>query len=596
MASSAFRGFALGSAFAAACSTSATLGVQLNATTSDGGRVPDAGDATVASDGEVPLPDGEVPPETADDARVQDDAASDGSPRVLPMLCDNYPRTAPPGGWESKAVFYGSDNKLLYAVDAEGNRIPDFSYAGYEYGADPPAIPQAVYVDAGRGFFMNMGGDDTARIQAAIDQVGARPAGPDGFRGAVVLGTGVFTLGGPIYVNKSGVVLRGSGHGADGATSTILLATGGNPSARVVLGSGLDNGWTDEIPGTRTSITTTVVAVGSRTFQVADAGRLMFGDNIIIVHALTPAWLAAVDGGNTGSDPAWTADLGPITFNRRVVGRRGNELTLDAPIFNRLDASLSPSYLYLTRRTNIVSHVGIENVWVDTTYQSNDIERHAANSIDVVGAEDAWIRDVTTIHFAYAGVRIQNGVRITIDHVDANDPMANRQPGRMHNFALDARAQLVLVTQSHAQNGRHHFFANSAMNSSGNVILRSSSQSNMDDESTGSIGPFSQGLLFDNVAETGGGSAALGCTTEVGLANAHGWSAAHSVLWNYHFDRGHGAAEKPPTGQNYAIGRGPLSGKIGACVNTTEGFVEQNVGPLRQESLYEAQLCDRLRP
>jgi hypothetical protein len=72
--------------------------------------------------------------------------------------------------------------------------------------------------------------------------------------------------------------------------------------------------------------------------------------------------------------------------------------------------------------------------------------------------------------------------------------------------------------------------------------------------------------------------------------------AVHSVLWNCRFDRGHGYVEKPPTGQNYAIGRGWLAGKIGTCANAMSGFIEQNSGPLRQESLYEAQLCDRLRP
>jgi hypothetical protein len=70
----------------------------------------------------------------------------------------------------------------------------------------------------------------------------------------------------------------------------------------------------------------------------------------------------------------------------------------------------------------------------------------------------------------------------------------------------------------------------------------------------------------------------------------------HSVLWNYRFDRSRGYVEKPPTGQNYAIGRGSLSGSIGQCPNTTPGLIEQYSGALRQESLYEAQTCDRLRP
>jgi hypothetical protein len=440
---------------------------------------------------------------------------------------------------------------------------------------------------------MDDGSDDTPRIQAALDQVGQRQM-QNGYRGAVVLGPGIWNLAGTITLNRSGVVLRGSGHSNDFSSSTVLMARGNNTAARVVLGSGYDNGWNDDWQGTRTNITTSLVTVGSRVFQVADASRLSTGDNIIIVQPLTTAWLAAVNNGETGNDPAWTIDLGPIMYNRRIVGRRGNELTIDAPVFHHLDASLSQPYVYRTRRSGIVNHVGIENLWVDTEFIETTPETHTANSIEVVGAEDAWIRDVVTIRFTYAGVRLENAVRVTVMDVEANDPKANRDVGRMHNFALDARSQLVLFTGCHAQNGRHHFAASAPMSSSGNVFLRSSSTSPMDDETSGAVRPFNQGVLFDNVSEMGLGSAALGCTSENGLTN--GWTAVHSVLWNYRFDRARGYVEKPPTGQNYAIGRGSLSGRIGACANTMPGFIEQNSGPLRQESLYEAQLCDRLRP
>jgi hypothetical protein len=579
MRSSKLRGLAFGSAFATACTTPGTLGIELGSNPEEGGAYSDAPN---------------VPEAIGDDESASDAAPGDASgPIVVPSYCGSYPRPTPQGGWESKAVYYGSDRKLSYVVDAEGNRIPDFSYAGFENGAVPPSVPQAVYVDGNKG--LDDGSDATPRIQAAIDSVGQRPL-QNGYRGAVVLGPGIFNLMGTISINRSGVVLRGAGHGGDFATNTVLMARGNNTAARVVLGSGVDNGWTDESYGTRTNITTSVVPVGSRVFQVADAYRLSIGDNVVIVHPLTAAWLAAMNGGETGSDPAWTVDLGPITYNRRIVEKRGNELTIDAPVFHHLNASLSQSYLYRTRRTNIVNHVGIENLWVDTEYTQDAIESHSSTSIEILGAEDAWLRDVTTIRFAYAGVRVQNGVRITVSNVDANDPFANRDVGRMHNFALDARAQLVLVTGCHAQNGRHHFVASAPMSTSGNVFLRSSSDAPMDFEESGAVRPFSQGLLFDNMSVTGNGSIELGCTSEPGLSNGHGWATVHSVLWNFRSDRSRGFVEKPPLGQNYAIGRGSLQGKLGDCANTMSGFIEQNVGALRQESLYEAQLCDRVQP
>ena len=49
----------------------------------------------------------------------------------------------------SSPVSLGSDGRMVYAPDAKGNRVPDFSYAGYQGGDH--AIPDAqavVYLPA----------------------------------------------------------------------------------------------------------------------------------------------------------------------------------------------------------------------------------------------------------------------------------------------------------------------------------------------------------------------------------------------------------------------------------------------------------------
>jgi hypothetical protein len=65
----------------------------------------------------------------------------------------------------------------------------------------------------------------------------------------------------------------------------------------------------------------------------------------------------------------------------------------------------------------------------------------------------------------------------------------------------------------------------------------------------------------------------------------------HSVVWNYNKTM---RAQKPPTAQNCAISRhgsfstsNPFPG--------AQGHRELQSGELVPESLYEAQLCDRLR-
>src|SRR6186997_3072715 len=75
-------------------------------------------------------------------------------------------QTAPPqGAWVNLA----SDGRLLYTRDALGNRVLDFGDCGYKAGREPiPVVPVKVTLTPDSNTT-----DDTARIQAAIDQVEA---------------------------------------------------------------------------------------------------------------------------------------------------------------------------------------------------------------------------------------------------------------------------------------------------------------------------------------------------------------------------------------------------------------------------------------
>src|SRR5262245_46481632 len=112
MRSSELRGLAFGSAFAAACSTTATLGIELRGTTGpEGGDVTDAGELPEAA-GDADRSDrSESSSDVATDTSIRADVAADAPNPVLPSFCSSYPRSTPQGGWESKAVFYGSDRK-----------------------------------------------------------------------------------------------------------------------------------------------------------------------------------------------------------------------------------------------------------------------------------------------------------------------------------------------------------------------------------------------------------------------------------------------------------------------------------------------------
>jgi hypothetical protein len=70
-----------------------------------------------------------------------------------------------------------SHGKIRYAADPAGNRIIDYSSAGYRGGGVSfPRVPVRMTVSPS-------GGDDTVPIQSAIDRVAALPLDRKGFRG-----------------------------------------------------------------------------------------------------------------------------------------------------------------------------------------------------------------------------------------------------------------------------------------------------------------------------------------------------------------------------------------------------------------------------
>ncbi|HLO38015.1 MAG TPA: hypothetical protein VK173_05990, partial [Lacibacter sp.] len=100
---------------------------------------------------------------------------------------------------------YSEKGKLIYTTDAQGNRIPDFSYCGYKASEQPiPNVDVRVVVPV-------KAGDATLRIQSALDYVASLPADAKGFRGAVLLQKGTYEVLGQLRITASGVVLRGSG-------------------------------------------------------------------------------------------------------------------------------------------------------------------------------------------------------------------------------------------------------------------------------------------------------------------------------------------------------------------------------------------------
>lgn len=157
-------------------------------------------------------------------------------------------------------------------TDGQGNSLPDFSFAGYRSSdvSLPSSIESLVTLDASSG-------DQTARIQAALNQVSAAGGG------AVKLGEGTFPISSGLDL-ASNVVLRGSG------VSSTKISLSKMSTGRPVFSMG--NGTDRKVnPFLSSSITDTFVGIGSNVVTVSDANGFRAGQTVFVNRAATDKWI-----------------------------------------------------------------------------------------------------------------------------------------------------------------------------------------------------------------------------------------------------------------------------------------------------------------
>ncbi|MEO0733608.1 MAG: hypothetical protein AAFZ52_12300, partial [Bacteroidota bacterium] len=161
----------------------------------------------------------------------------------------------------SSTVFYDEAGMLRYRADAENNYIPDFSHAGYRNGeVSLPEVPTVLTIQP-------VAGDNTAHIQAALDELAARTPDANGYRGALLLEAGTYDVAGQLFIRESGMVLRGVGQDSSAAANTIIRGLGNNPDKRNLIVMGPVSGapdWRAAVPGTESVVTSPFVPNGSR--------------------------------------------------------------------------------------------------------------------------------------------------------------------------------------------------------------------------------------------------------------------------------------------------------------------------------------------
>ena len=453
----------------------------------------------------------------------------------------------------SKYAYYGQSGRLISPLDEQGNRVADFSAAGFKNGLEPiPDVDQTI--DSSRIVNVSpVAGDDMAAVQSAIDQVGSMAVDSNGFRGIVQLSAGEFQISDQLLILDSGVVLRGVGDGNDPVTDTILRATGTAQRSLVVVGqnSGTAN---NAIANTAHNIVDKYVPVGATSLNVDSTVNWSVGDQIVIFRPSTANWISDLgmdqiperdDGGQVNQwAPGGNFDH---LYERLITRIEGNRVFFNAPVMNSFEQQYGGGTVYRYNFTTPrIELVGVENIRGVSDFAFDTDENHATTFVQLFGVKDAWVKNVTGQHFVYATVHASGrALRVTVDDAISLDPKSIITGGRRYPFTIDG--QFVLMQNLYSEEGRHDFINNSAWRNRGpNVFLNGTAVNS--NSTSGPHQRWSTGTLYDTIVS----DSQFEARNRGNFGTGHGWAGANMVFWNSSANSY--IAQNPPTAQNWVIG------------------------------------------
>jgi len=499
----------------------------------------------------------------------------------------------------SRLVYPGKEGRLVYTPDEKGNTIPDFSYAGYcGGGVRLPKLPVKAMVKPG-------GGNDAGRIQEAIDRVSALAPDKKGFRGAVLIKRGRYELDKPLRIAASGVVLRGEGQGEDG---TVLFGKGAFKGlsfqelqrTQLIVIRGPEG--VQPVAGSARQIRDEYVPVGARDFRVERADGFHADDRVLVRRHGNRAWIHEVGMDLENKEWAWE----PMThdFDRIVTRVEGDRITVDAPLTCAIESRWGGGEIIPYNDLGRISQVGVENLRGEsdfnrsvrtnkfgnmdrpdyTGFEYYSDEEHYWNFVTIDNACNAWVRDITALHFAFSTVLIGKGAKwVTVQDCTTREPVSLSAGSR--RFTYHIQGQLSLVQRCVSDRGRHSFVLQNPTACGPNVFLDCVAT-----HPYGSSEPhsrYSVGALYDNIQAP--------LTARFWKEISIGWAGANCVFWNC---EGMFLVQKPPTAQNYAIGHTGIHAMIFNTrymdYNKEDGYIESLDEKVQPGSLYRKQLEDRL--
>ena len=175
------------------------------------------------------------------------------------------------------------------------------------------------------------------------------------------------------------------------------------------------------------------------------------------------------------------------------------------------------------RRT---SQVGVENLRCESAFDHGNPrdEEHAWMAITLESVRNAWVRQVTAVHFAGSAVTIWETCKeVTVQDCQSLQPVSEIGGQRRRTFFTSG--QQTLFHRCRSEQGLHDF-AVGYVAAGPNAFVECTATSAL--VFSGPLESWATGVLYDNVSIDGAG---LELTNRETDGNGTGWAAANCVLW-----------------------------------------------------------------
>jgi hypothetical protein len=281
----------------------------------------------------------------------------------------------------------------------------------------------------------------------------------------------------------------------------------------------------------------------------------------------------------------WLSPGTIINADRIIAAIAGNEVTVDVPLSDSLDATyVTPPGATVTPYTfaGRLSQIGLEGIHVVVPGAGTPIDQATFELLHLEAVIDSWVKDVAGEGFVN-GLSIGGSAkRVTLSQVSfLHTAAVDGSAGYPADFGVDG--QQVFLDRC-VSDGDHVFSVVAQATEPGpNVVLNLTAKGG-----TTNLSPhqrWATGLLVDGLSSPTGGVQLMNRGT---AGSGQGWAIGFGVVWNANVASM--LIEQPPGSQNWAIG------SQGTVTKGSTGAIDAPGTPVAPGSLYLAQLCERLGP